>query len=415
MKCKAILRCGAVFSAALAVFAATSLSSFAEEESEAAAEVSGAAESEDAIRTCGDFTYTVLSESEDDDTKFAYVESYTGDASELVIPEKLDGLEVVGFGKYALADMPQIKKVSLPKTVTVIGLYTFAACSNITEYAVDPDNTVFSSRNGVLYADESTALVRWPIGRDETEVEIPEGVTMIGSAAFADSQKITSVKFPESLTRICASAFASCTGLTEITLPDTVTQIDEFAFNSCENLKSVKLPKYLVTIGSGAFAATALETVELPNMLDTVGEQAFTATPMDSVTIPGNVGEIGYSAFGWDVDKRGELYAKEGFTIRGYRDTGAYYYAIDEDNSNKFVFEELKEEEASAAAEESTAAETEDGADADSEADPAQSGGFSTGRIIGISACGVLLLGILTGAALSGRKKKTNEEKKDDA
>ena len=419
MKLKAILRCGVLFSAALAVFSAAAFSCYAEEESDAAAaeaeqetEQETEQEAENEIFTCGDYTYSVLEKTTEDDGKqYACIEKYSGDETEVEIPSELDGLTVVGFGEYAFTEMHSIRKITLPATVIGLGTYTFAACSRIEEFAVAAGSTAFSAKDGVLYSKDGTSLVRWPLGRDTAEVEIPDGVTAIGTVAFADSRTITSVKFPDTLEMIGNAAFSSCTGLTEITLPDGVTAITDFAFNSCKNLKSVKLPSALTSIGSGAFASTALESVELPDTLVSIGEQAFAATPMESVTIPSRVEEIGYTAFGWDVNSQGELYVKEGFVIRGTANSGAWDYVCDDENKGKLVFEEIEAETEA----ESSADEPEDSTDAEPETTQPGSG-LSTGRVIGISACGVLILGVLTGAALSGRKKKkTNEEKKDDA
>lgn len=412
MKKNKILRGGAACAAAFLMCTFAAMSSFAEEESDTE-------NPEALLHTSGDFTYSILTNADNEDEHAACIERYEGNDEEVKIPSELDGLSVIQLGERAFVNADSLKKVTIPKTIEQIGTYTFASCDQLEEYAVETSSAVFTARDGVLYADESTTLVRWPLGRDDAKIEIPEGVTMVDNSAFADSQKITDVKFPESLRYIGASAFASCTGLTALTLPDSVIQIGDFAFNSCSNLKTVKLSENLDSIGAGAFAATALETVDLPNKLSTVGEQAFIATPMESVTIPPSVGEIGYSAFGWHVEQSGELYAKSGFVIRGYADTGAYYYAYDEDNLNKFVFETIEAETNDSAAaedsaEESAAETSEESSEAEQADSEAESDSVHPGKVIGISACGAAILGILAAAAVSG-KKKSNKEKKDDA
>lgn len=75
--------------------------------------------------------------------------------------------------------------------------------------------------------------------------------------------KITSVSLPEGLTRIGSYAFAN-TKITEINIPDSVTVIEKNAFFNCNYLRDVNFPDGLTGIGSLAFAYTALSELKLP-------------------------------------------------------------------------------------------------------------------------------------------------------
>lgn len=76
---------------------------------------------------------------------------------------------------------------------------------------------------------------------------IPDSVTRIGNAAFANCEGLTSVTIGSNVTEIDTRAFASCAGLTSVALPDSVTRIGyEYthdrkkimngAFEYCENI-----------------------------------------------------------------------------------------------------------------------------------------------------------------------------------
>ena len=73
-------------------------------------------------------------------------------------------------------------------------------------------------------------------------VDVPAGVTTIGSSAFRDCTALTSVSLPGGLTEIGDWAFQDCTSLTSISLPDGLTAIGYSAFWGCTGLTGVSLP-----------------------------------------------------------------------------------------------------------------------------------------------------------------------------
>ena len=86
-----------------------------------------------------------------------------------------------------------------------------------------------------------------------TEVQIPNSVTMIGEAAFADAENLTSITLPLGLTAISRYMLAG-TALTTIVLPESVTDISMGAFEDCAQLRTVFLPASLRVIGDKAFS-----------------------------------------------------------------------------------------------------------------------------------------------------------------
>ena len=70
-------------------------------------------------------------------------------------------------------------------------------------------------------------------------VIINNGVTSIGSMAFAFCSHLTSIEIPNSVTSIGYAAFTECTALTSVTIPNSVTSIERFAFAFCPNLMSI--------------------------------------------------------------------------------------------------------------------------------------------------------------------------------
>ena len=85
-----------------------------------------------------------------------------------------------------------------------------------------------------------------------TEVQIPNSVTMIGDAAFADAEQLTSITLPLGLKAVSRFMLAG-TALTSVVLPEGVTDIGMGAFEDCTSLRTVFLPVSLRTVGERAF------------------------------------------------------------------------------------------------------------------------------------------------------------------
>lgn len=85
-----------------------------------------------------------------------------------------------------------------------------------------------------------------------TEVQIPNSVTMIGEAAFADAEDLTSITLPLGLTAVSRYMLAG-TAVTNVVLPEGVTDIGMGAFEDCTQLRTVFLPASVQRIGDRAF------------------------------------------------------------------------------------------------------------------------------------------------------------------
>ena len=85
-----------------------------------------------------------------------------------------------------------------------------------------------------------------------TEVQIPNSVTSIGEAAFADADQLASITLPLGLKAI-SRYMLDGNDVTNVVLPEGVTDIGAGAFEDCTNLHTVFLPISLQTIGERAF------------------------------------------------------------------------------------------------------------------------------------------------------------------
>ena len=86
-----------------------------------------------------------------------------------------------------------------------------------------------------------------------TGVTIPSSVTSIGIQAFLECTSLTSVTIPSSVTSIGDLAFQECASLTGVTISPGVASIGMQAFSYCTSIASVTIPSSIRSIGGSAF------------------------------------------------------------------------------------------------------------------------------------------------------------------
>ena len=144
------------------------------------------------------------------------------------------------------------------------------------------------------------------------KVVIQEGVSTIGSSAFALCTSVTSVEMPENITSIGGNAFSGCTGLLSINVDENnnvYKSIDGVMFSKDGNVlyiypggkanTSYTVPDHVTEIGYGAFLNCGnLVKVEISDGVQTIGRESFlNCQNLDTVIIPASITAIESSAF----------------------------------------------------------------------------------------------------------------------
>lgn len=91
-----------------------------------------------------------------------------------------------------------------------------------------------------------------------TSVSIPNTVTYIGVQAFC-ATSLTSVTIPGSVREIHSIAFQSCDNLESVTIPEGVELIIDI-FSYCDNLRSISIPSTATRVTNGTFLMNRLLT-----------------------------------------------------------------------------------------------------------------------------------------------------------
>ena len=155
-----------------------------------------------------------------------------------------------------------LMSIVLPETVKSIGISSFSYCDRLTSVIIKGE--VQTGINTFMFSKAlETVVFEKPIASLETNlfngcsslknVVLPEGLTLIGQAVFANS------------------------GLTEFTLPKTVERIEYYAFKDCKNLATFNIPEdaKLYSLGNSAFENSGLKSIKLPASLKEINQAAF--------------------------------------------------------------------------------------------------------------------------------------------
>jgi uncharacterized repeat protein (TIGR02543 family) len=142
-----------------------------------------------------------------------------------------------------------------------------------------PNLVVPSTINGntVTEIDENAFC-----GNFITSLTIPASVTKIGLMAFANCSALTSITFesstanPNKLNELEYGVFLGCSSLQSLILPINVKSVGNYVFANCSSMISLTLNAGLESIGAFAFMnCTALTSITLPKNLQTLGDIAF--------------------------------------------------------------------------------------------------------------------------------------------
>ncbi len=246
---------------------------------------------------------------------FRYCKSLTGveiPSSIIEIGQRAffnSGLESVTFAEnakisainnYGVFEETEITSITIPDSVTDIGMYVFENCSDL--------SCIIFGENSKLktigdYAFSNCAL---------SSVSIPESVTTIGDFAF-EYCELSSITIPKSVKELGAGVFGGCVNLSEISISS-----DNKYFRVIEgNLYSrdgktliqyapgkidevVHIPDTVTKIGDGAFCGCQAKSIKIPYTVTSIGDYAFKSCDnLTHIDIPDTVTSIGYSAFYW--------------------------------------------------------------------------------------------------------------------
>ena len=221
------------------------------------------------------------------DGKSVTLTKYKGNASELIIPEKIDKFTVTELGEKLFEKNTSLVRVSIPDTATRLGesvfdgctnlesvkmskniermgTASFRGCSKLTEISFPKKLAVGiwmfngSDSLGTLITGDGAQLLR--IGMDIHEYTVPASVRDVERCSF-ENAPIERVVFEEGTVHLRRGAFYNCRKLTSVTLPQTLASIQHGAFAYCVSLAEVIFMGNCPTAEDSLFKGSAKVTV----------------------------------------------------------------------------------------------------------------------------------------------------------
>ena len=262
----------------------------------------------------------------------AVITKYNGLESHVIIPDKINGFKVTEIKYSAFQRNEDITKVTLPKSVKIIGNWAFADCKNLESINLEKVEIIGESAfsrtavksikftavkeiNRSAFA-ECEALEKVDFGKHEVESIGSDAFKgsalkkvnlnckyLLGSGEFAQCKRLETVIIKSR--KISPNMFRDCTALKEVKLDDSITEIEAGAFQGCTALSRIELPKNLTYLGSdagnGVFVfknCTALEEIEIPGGVNTLYLDTFLGcTSLKKVTLNEGLWAIDQSGY----------------------------------------------------------------------------------------------------------------------
>lgn len=180
----------------------------------------------------------------------------------------------------------KVTKCVIEDGITTIGSYAFADLGELTEISFP--NSIFQAGE---YAFKNCTGLK--------NIELPEKMEMwkISTGMFEGCISLETVKLSGNILNIGKGAFANCTSLRSFTVPEMVTEIEAGTFQNCESLASVTLSERVERVGKDAFSGCVLTEIQLPSKVTNIKENAFSGNKFTEITLPAALTELGANAF----------------------------------------------------------------------------------------------------------------------
>lgn len=209
-----------------------------------------------------------------------------GNIKSITIP---DSVEIIGA--QAFESCSSLEKIYIGSGVKEIGIAPFVydaeglPCSNLISIEVSKDNQNYISVDGVLFNREMTELIQYPIGKKQKEYVVPDSVTIIKNGAFRYCDELIKLTVGKGITVIDDPMLFGCDNIETVILPDTLTKLDDGAFKY-SGIKYIYIPDSVTYLGCEAMTGCdRLETVNIGKGVSFIHEWAIRGNSLEEINV----------------------------------------------------------------------------------------------------------------------------------
>ena len=170
----------------------------------------------------------------------------------------------------------KLKSITLPNTITELGLYTFNACISIKHITVP--SAVTSLVSSFIYDCFSLETLSFPKNSILSEFNLTTSTSLCANA-------LRTVTLPSNISTINNSMCSSCKTINTIIIPEGITTFNNSSFAALGSLTSVTIPSTVTSFSNYVFYnAYALSYIRFkPTTPPTMGTNCFTSLPSDCI------------------------------------------------------------------------------------------------------------------------------------
>ena len=179
----------------------------------------------------------------------------------------------------------------------------------------------YIKKNGLLYSEDLHTVLgvddtttdftgRVPFGAHRIDDEVftdcpydsislPDSVTELGKALFANSKSLEKVKLPSGVTELPAGLFSGCSALKKVTMPNAVSSFPQALFNGCESLQEIPFRAGITSLPESVFeGCRSIKSLVIPPTVRRIEARAVAdCTSLESVVFPDCLEYVAPDAF----------------------------------------------------------------------------------------------------------------------
>ena len=127
------------------------------------------------------------------------------------------------------------------------------SCGSSLTYLIEDTKLIIEGSGDMMDYSYDSSSPWHSLSTTFTIVELPPGITSIGSYAFYEFTNLKTIAIPDDVISIGSFAFSRCSSMLNFTIPPKVTVISNNLFSLCNSLSTINIHDEVTTIEANDF------------------------------------------------------------------------------------------------------------------------------------------------------------------